>query len=259
MSPLQGFVPLFRRELTGLWRTWRLAVALGAALLTGLGSPVLAYAIPALIERIPPEDMKGMAILLLQKPGLTDALVQLQKNLGMMPILLALLGMSTVSADRGGMDVLIFTRPASPAAYLLSKAAAGALLAGMIAVVSGVCFVPGATLLFGPLVLPDYLALCGLNALLLLWAWCCMLIGAACNRGAPLAAAAGIGGTLGLGLLGLYPSVAAWTPAGLNLAAAALIQGEVVPHHGLPAVGSTLLGVALLLALAVRVTRRAGR
>jgi len=248
---MTGFGPLLRKELLGLHRTGRLWVVLVIFLLVGLGSPLLASGLPALLSHLPEDQMRGVEILLVREPDLSDALGQYLKNLSLMPPLLVLVALGAFTVERQGPLPLVLSKPVSRRALLLSKASA----LGGLAVSGFACGAAGcalySTVLFGPMDMGGFLALNGLLLLQALLLLGLTLLGGVLGRGQGVAAGLGLGGWLLLSALGAVPTLAAWTPAGLSVTAGDLVEGRAPEHPGL-AVAGALVGLALALLLADR-------
>ncbi len=244
-APLGGLGPMIGKEAREAVRTGRLAVALVAYLLVGLGSPLAARALPRLLDLVPPEQMGGVEILLTQDPTATDALVQYAKNFQMLPVLAVLLAMGAVAGERARhVTPMLLARPLSRHAYLLAKIlVTGALHAGgTLLAAAGCALYTG--VLFDPVDPVGFLALNGLLLLFLASVAAVTLLGSTAFRST--GAAAGLGLAYYAACLGLaaLPSLGRWTPAGLLATAADLVAGRV-PEAPLAGV---VAGVGVLLA-----------
>src|SRR5690606_13634633 len=122
-APMRTLALLVRKELLEQWRTGRVLVAGAAFLLVGLVSPLLAYAMPRLLEAIPPEELGGAEILMTADPTVKDALMQYLGNFALLPLLVVLSAMGTIANERkNGTAAAVLSRPVSRPAFLLSKA-----------------------------------------------------------------------------------------------------------------------------------------
>ncbi len=238
---------LARKELLEHWRTRRLLVTALAFLVVGLVSPLLAYALPRLLESIPPDELGGAEILMTAAPTTRDALMQYLGNFGLLPLLVVLAGMGTLAGERkSGTAAAVLSRPVGRRAFLLVKLWVPALLYAFGTVIAAAGCLAYTVALFGALHLPAFLAVNALLYLQLLFYLALTLFGSALFSGAGGAAALGIGGMALLGILGIAPSLARYSPAGLGGAASDIVLGRVA--HPLPAVAVTVVVIALLLA-----------
>jgi len=223
---MRGLGLLLRKELLGMHRTGRLWIALALFAALGLASPLLARLLPELLSALPADQMRGVEILLTRTPDLTDALGQYHKNMTLIPLVLVLLGMGSLSSERGGTAALLLRAGAGRLALLLAKLLAQLVVAALGTALAAACFTLYASALFSP---PDALGFAALNGIYLaIFALisAVTLLGAALGRGQGAAAAAGIVAFLALSALAAIPSLAAATPAGLFGIASALIGGE---------------------------------
>lgn len=249
MSALRA---MLRAELVGMWRTGRLPLLGLLAVAVGLGSPVVATLLPRLLELLPPEDLQGVELLLLREPGLEDALGQILKNFALLPVVIALMGMGSVAGERRAQITdMVYVLPLDRSVYLLAKVLAWALTAGGVALLALALGGVGAELLLGGLHGPTYAAAAGLLTLHLAGWGVLTVVCSALARG--VGAAAGLCFTLlfGLMVLGAFPSIAPYTPAGLPAAAADLLLGRSLAPLALTLL-SCLLVWGLGLALALR-------
>lgn len=244
MKPL---LLLMRKELFEQWRTRRVLVAGAAFLLVGLVSPLLAWALPRLLESIPKDELGGAEILMTADPTVKDALLQYLGNFGLLPLLVVLSAMGTIANERkSGTAAAVLSRPVSRRAFLLAKWLVPALLYAFGTVIAaGGCLVY-ALALFGPVHVPGFLAANALLYLHLLLFLTLTLFGSALFSGAGGAAAFGLGGLALFGLIGAAPSLGRYTPAGLSSAAMDIVVGRVTSPG--PAVVVTLVCIALLFA-----------
>ncbi|MBN1337042.1 MAG: ABC transporter permease subunit [Deltaproteobacteria bacterium] len=253
---LGGLGPMLGKEVREVVRTGRLAVALVAYLLVGLGSPLSAKALPLILDLVPPEQMGGMEILLTQDPTATDALVQYAKNFQVLPVLAVLLVMGTVSGERArNITPMLLSRPLSRHAYLVAKIlVAGALhTSGTLLAAAGCALYTG--ILFHPVDPAGFLALNGLLLLFLGSTVAVTILGSTALRSTGAAAGLGFVYYAACVALAALPSLGRWSPAGLLATASDLVAGRVpeAPIAGV-AIAS---GVALAaLALADRILAR---
>lgn len=247
---------LSKKELFEQWRTRRLLVAGAAFLLVGMVSPLLAYALPRLLEAIPPEELGGAEILMTAAPSARDALLQYQGNFSLLPLLVVLSAMGTLASERkSGTAAAVLSRPVGRRAFLLAKLLVPAVVYAFGTVVAGGICLAYTLALFGPVHVPGFLAVNALLYLQLLLYLSLTLFGSALFSGSGGAAAFGIGGMALFGLVGVAPSVARYTPAGLGPAAVDVIVGRV-PEPLVAVLVSLVVIVALLAGTAAVFARR---
>jgi ABC-2 type transport system permease protein len=219
-----GFAILLRKELLESLRTFRLPVAAGLFLFTGLSSPVLARYLPEIIE-LAGGDQFG--VIEIPTPTTADAVDQLVKNLVQFGALTAiLLSMGLVSSEKDrGTAAFILAKPVTRGAFLAAKlTAVGAVLAfsTLLAILAGWIYT---AILFEPMPPAGWVWLGGL-VWLSLFAYAALTFLGSVVTGST-AAAAGIGfvALLGIGIVSAIPSLGRFTPAGLLAPASALAAG----------------------------------
>jgi ABC-2 type transport system permease protein len=249
------FLLLVVKERKELLRSHRLLIIGVAFALVGLGSPLLAYALPRLLERIPPEELGGTEILLTAPPQVRDALLQFLSNFGLLPLLVVLVSMGALASERrAGTAAAVLSRPVSRRAYVLAKFVVPALVYALGTLIAAAGAWAYTRALFGPVHLPGFALLSALLYLKLLVYLSATLFGSAVAPGPGGAAAIGIGAFALVALLGLAPSLTRISPAGLDAAASDLVLGRVT--QPLPAVLASLVVIFLFLALAERLFAR---
>jgi ABC-2 type transport system permease protein len=252
---MTGLTALLRKELRELVRTFRLAVVLAAFVIIGLGSPLAAKLLPRLMSSLATDQSGGFELVMTRDPTTTDALFQYQKNLGLVPLLVILLAMGSLSGERRrGTAQLVLTKPVSRGAYLLAKLLAPALLyAAGLALAAAGCLLY-TWVLFGAVDLAGY-ALVNLLFLVALWFYLALtLLASALLESAIAAAGVGLAGLALCTLLASLGRIGRFTPGGLLSAAADLVQG--VETDPLSPLLASLLLIALCVLAAQRVLRR---
>ena len=247
---------LTRKELLESWRTYRLPVVAVLFALVGLTSPLLAKFLPEIVKAAAGDTLGAFPI---PTPTATDAVLQVQKNLGQFGALAAIIlamGAVATELDRG-TAAFILARPVGRGAFLAAKATAiGLVLAVSVVLAVGLAWFYTAVL-FEPPAIAGWIAFAAL-AWLGLCAWAAITFLGSTATGST-AAAAGIGfvAFLVLSLLAAIPSLAQVGPGGLAGPAIALASGEessvgdvVVP------VLTTALLIAAALGLAATTFRR---
>jgi ABC-2 type transport system permease protein len=216
-----GFTTLLRKELAESWRTYRWPVVGALFAFVGLSSPLLARFLPEILKAAAGDTLGGLQ---LPTPTITDAVLQLQKNLGQFGAVAAIvLAMGAVAneIDRG-TAAFVLVRPVGRGAFVAAKATAIAIVLAScvaLAVVLGWFYT---AILFAP---PDPLGWLAMGVLmwLMLVAWSAItLLASAVTASAAAAAGIGVVALLGLSLVSVLPDVARLTPSGLDGPAAAL-------------------------------------
>lgn len=249
---MSGFGAMLRKELLELVRTLRGPVVLGVFLVIGLASPLVAKLTPELISSLASEQLTGMELLMTREPTTADALLQYQKNFGLMNLVVILLGMGMVSGEkRRGTAPLLMVKPVSRGAFVAAKLAAHGLLylAGTAIAASGCLLYT--TVLFGEVDLAGYLLMNGLLLLTLDTYLAVVLFGSVAFRSSAGSAGLGIGALALFGGLALVPSIGRYTPAGLGTAVLDLVQGRTTDGLATSIVASVAL-VTVLFAAAQR-------
>jgi ABC-2 type transport system permease protein len=247
---MTGLAALLRKELHELLRTYRAAVVLAAFVLIGLGSPLTAKLLPRLLSSLATDPGGGFELMLIRDPSTTDALFQYQKNLALVPVLVILLAMGSLSGERRrGTAQLVLTKPVSRSAYLLAKLLAPAALytAGLAAAAGGCLLYT--RILFGAV---DVAGFALLNACFLLAFWFYLALTLLASALLDSGIAAGGVGLAGFALCSLLASlgrIGRYTPGGLLATATDLVRGTEVTT--LP----PLLVTALLIAICALATR----
>jgi ABC-2 type transport system permease protein len=239
-----GFGPLLRKELLEQWRTRRLLVVAIVFLLFGIGSPFLARYTAELVQ-----SLGGVPFEIeFPEPTVRDAVVQFLKNLGQAGILTAiLLSMGSVATEKErGTAALLLSKPASRAAFLVAKLVAIAATLGISLALASAAGYLYTSLLFEA---PSAAGWVGMSALLLLalLAYASLtLLGSTLTRSPIAAAAFGVAGLIGVGLVSALPRVAPYTPAGISGAPAEALALGTDPG---PLLGPLLVNIGLVVAL----------
>ncbi|MBN2358975.1 MAG: ABC transporter permease subunit [Deltaproteobacteria bacterium] len=250
---MSGLLPLLRKELRELLRTYRALVVAVAFVIVGLGSPLAAKLTPRLLSSLASDPTGGVELVLTREPSTNDALFQYHKNLALLPVLVILLAMGSLSSERRrGTAQLVLTKPISRRAYLLAKLIApGALYLAGIAVAGGGCLLY-TWLLFGAVDVGGFILL-NLLYLLALWFYLAVTVLASAALDSAIAAGGvGLAAFALCGLLGSFDRIGRYSPGGLFNAALALVRGT--DRAGLvPSLVATALLIAVCAAIADRV------
>lgn len=242
---MNGFGILLRKELAEAWRTRRLPVVAVLFVVVGIISPLTAKYLPDILRATLGDQLP----IPIPVPTATDALAQLQKNLGQLGALAAIaLAMGSVSGELDrGTAALVLAQPATRAAFLATKLTAiGIVLAVATAAAMAVAWAYTAVL-FEPLPVGGWLAM-GVLSWLALLAWAAITFLASAATGSTTAAA-GIGfvALVGLSLASIVPALARVLPSGLTAPATSLATGAPLADPG--AAVTAVVGTAVLVAL----------
>lgn len=259
---LDAFTELVRIELTGVRRTWRGPVLLGAALVTGVGSPVVARLMPELLAGTLGEVAAGAV----PPPVVADAWAQWVKNASsLLLVALVVVAASAIAGERGSGVApaeLAGQGPRGRSVYVLAKAVAVGLSAALAVLLSALTCAAVTAALFEGVTGPELgrgaaaAALWGLGALVTLGL---TLLVSACSRATVLPAAVGVV----LSLLGptaaVWEPLARWSPLGLAPMASSLASSLASSWDALSwgPVWTGGAAVVLLVAGAVLLLRRA--
>ncbi|MDZ7814774.1 MAG: ATP-binding cassette domain-containing protein [Planctomycetota bacterium] len=252
---MRGFTLMFFKEVSEFAATHKLLVAIVLFILIGLGSPLLAELTPMLVAQFG-SSTPGMEILMTEEPDTTDALIQFHKNFVLLPILVILVSMGTVSSEvRRDVAKMVLTKPVSRAAYVLGKFAAPSLIYVFCTVIAAACCYFYTITLFGSVWLIGFAAMTGLFALYLIFYHALTLFLSSLLSSAAATAAVAFGVYALFSVVNMFPAAAAYTPGGLSALALQLIQGQkaTMPYATLISAGVCTFA---LIALACFVTAR---
>jgi ABC-2 type transport system permease protein len=220
---MTGFGALLRKELLEQWRTTRLPLVVIVFLLVGLSSPLLARFTPEILKAVGGDQFQ----IVLPTPTAADAYDQLAKNLGEFGALIAvLLTMGSVATEKErGTAAFILVKPASRAAFLISKLVAIAATLGISMAIAGAGAWFYTLVLFAPLPVSGFVAAMFLQWLALIAYAAITFLGSTLTRSALAAAGLGVAAFTVLGILGIIPAVGPYLPTGLGAPARALALG----------------------------------
>ena len=125
---MSGFRPFLRKELTEIWRTWRLWVLPGMLVFFGITSPIIAAVTPALVRSMT-ASQRGVTVQM-PPPTALDAYAQFIKNLDQFVLIAVVItGAAVISGERGaGTAILMLTKPLSRRAFVMAKILSQVLL-----------------------------------------------------------------------------------------------------------------------------------
>lgn len=225
---MTGFGLLLRKELLEQVRTMRLFVVAIVFALFGALSPVLARYTPEILKAVAGDQLDLVG--LIPTPTTADAIVQFLKNLGQFGALAAiLLAMGAVAAEKErGTAALLLTKPASRAAFLVAKLVAISANLFVAVVVAGVFGYYYTLVLFEPLPVGGYLAMCVVLWLSLVVYASLTLLGSTLTRSTAAGAGVGFVFLVVTGIVSVLPRVGAYMPESLSTPAMALALGNRV-------------------------------
>ncbi|MCB9745683.1 MAG: ABC transporter permease subunit [Alphaproteobacteria bacterium] len=248
-----GLETMLRKEALELLRTKR-ALAFGALFVfIGLGSPLTARLLPEILNAVPADQLQGLELVMLREPDVRDALLQYHKNFGLLPLVTILSAMGSVAGElKGGTAAMWLAKPLDRRAWLLAKFIAPAALFTLGTLLAAAGCAAYCAALFSPLHLPTFAAANGLLLLNVLFTLALTLLASTLTRSSGAAAGLAFAVTLGLGMLAISPTLAAFTPSGLGIAASDLLQGRALERIGVTLSVGVLSTLALLGAAVAR-------
>ena len=243
---MRGFGAFLRKEVSEIFRTWRIWVLPGIILFFATTGPLLARFQAELIATVMPAGQGGISIQV-PEPTYADAYLQWTKNLSQLVLfaVIIMFGGMVSGEKRSGTAVLVLTKPISRAAFIMAKfvSYAGLLVS---AVVVGALLTWGITYaIFGE---APFTQIAEATAVWLVFAVLFValmeLLSAALDS---QAGAAGLGflAYILLSIASLWGPLFRYSPAGLISAPNALIIGEADSLLW-PIVASVLLTLAAL-------------
>jgi ABC-2 type transport system permease protein len=242
---MSGFGVLLRKEVLEQWRTTRLPLVAIVFLFVGLSSPLLARFTPEILKAVGGNQFQ----IVLPTPTAADAYDQLAKNLGEFGALIAvLLAMGSVATEKErGTAAFILVKPASRAAFLISKLVAIAATLGIATVTAGAGAWFYTFVLFEPLPVPGFVAAMVLQWLALVAYASITFLGSTLTRSALAAAGLGVAAFIALGILTIVPAVGSYLPTGLGAPARSLALG----HGNVDAFGPMAASIGLIAGLVI--------
>ena len=245
---MDGFAIFLRKELRESLRTNRLLVVVAIFAVLGIISPLSAKYTPELLKSL--GTTGGGVTIILPTPTVKDAITQFIKNVAGTGILVAiLLPMGLVAREKErGTAAFVLTKPLTRPAFLTAK-----LLALGLTLTAGVAIGALATywytaLLFTPIAFGGFFAASLLVLLSLLVYASFTFLGSTLMSAQLPAAGIGIAGWIIVSLLGVFPGIAQYTPAGLLDPASQLALGLAPQHLWVSVAASVALGAVVLLA-----------
>ncbi len=218
---------LLGKELSEMWRTWRLPVLGGLVAFFAITGPVLALYTPEIISSL--QSSQPGVVIEIPDPTWVDAYAQWVKNLSQIfALLVIIVAAGSVAGEvAGGTAALTLVKPVSRRAFVAIKAAAIAILV-TATVVAGTALTQLVTYVtFGEA------PTAALWEPTLVWiAFACLLVAVATlfSTRMPTLAAAGValGVLFALSLGSLWKPLVEYSPVGLLAAPADLLVGKEV-------------------------------
>jgi ABC-2 type transport system permease protein len=246
---MDGFAIFLRKELRESLRTNRLLVAVVVFAILGIISPLTAKYTPELLKALGTSS-SGVTVIV-PPPTVTDAIAQFIKNVSSFGIFVAiLLPMGLVAREKErGTAAFVLTKPLSRPAFLMAKLVSLGLTLTAGVAVGALATYWYTALLFTPLSLGGFLAAALLVLLFLLVYASFTFLGSTLANAQLPAAGIGLAGWIVVSILGIFPRIGQYTPAGLLDPASQLALG-LTPQHLWVSIGASvaLLVVVLLLA-----------
>lgn len=215
-----------RKELRELWRTRKMIVVVAVLVAFGFMSPLLAKALPDLLESMGEQQTNVQIII--TDPTLKDAVDQFMRNITQFGLLLAvLMSFGTIVSEReNGQASLMFPHPLPRETFVLAKFAALAILFGVALLLGAAADYLYTVLLFEAPDTGGFLALLGL-----IYVWLLNLIALsllASTLGRSMTGAGGIAFVLVMVLL-IAGSITRFAPDALLTWGQALATGVDAP------------------------------
>jgi len=243
------FKAVLKKEWKEAIRRYRLLVIIGVFLIIGVLSPVTAKMLPKMMEMMASQSKaQGFEFTYAKEPTVKDALFQYNKNLGLLPILIAIMGMGLVAEEKiKGTAETILTKPVSRTSLLLAKFQIFLLITVLGVLVGGAVCVFYTSILLGNVNIPNFLFF---NFLLLFYFipfMAIILFLSVVIKSMAGTAAAGIGAYFSLMFMGGMPYVGKYSPQGLYTATSKISMGIPAQDWITPFISSVCLTVILLV------------
>lgn len=244
---MDGFAIFLRKELRESLRTNRLLAVVAIFAILGIISPLAAKYTPELLKTLG-TGSSGVTVII-PTPTVKDAIAQFIKNVAGTGILVAvLLPMGLVAREKErGTAAFVLTKPLSRSAFLSSK-----LVSLGLTLTAGVAIAALATywytaLLFTPISVGGFFAASLLVLLSLLVYASFTFLGSTLMSAQLPAVGVGLAGWIVVSLLGIFPGIEQYTPAGLLDPASQLALGLAPQHLWVSLAASVALLVVVLL------------
>jgi len=239
---------VFKKEWKESVRRYRVAVIAGVFLVIGVISPVSAKLFPRMMEILAAQaDTQGFEFAYNKEPEPGDALIQYNKNLGLLPILIAIMGMGLVAEEKiKGTAETVLSKPVSRFSLLLAKFSVFALVTlGAVVTGGGVCLFY-TRILLGNLNPGKFFFLNFLLFFYFLPYIAIILFLSVAIKSMAGAAASGIGAYFSFMILAGFPWIGRYTPQGLYSVASKISAGMPAPDWLTPFISSLCITVFFL-------------
>ena len=247
---MDGFPIFLRKELRESLRTNRLLVAVVIFAILGIISPLSAKYTPELLNALGTNG--GGVTIILPPPTVKDSITQFIKNVAGTGIFIAiLLPMGLVAREKErGTAAFALTKPLSRLAFLTAKLASLGITLTVGVAIGALATYWYTALLFTPVAFGGFFAASLLVLLSLLVYASFTFLGSTLMSAQLPAAGIGFAGWIIVSVLGIFPGVQQYTPAGLLDPASKLALGLTPQHLWVSVFASiALIVVALLLAV----------
>lgn len=227
---MDGFGLFLHKELRESLRTNRVLVVAAIFALLGIISPLTAKFTPELLKSLGATG-DGVTIVL-PTPTVKDAIAQFIKNVAGTGILVAvLLPMGLVAREKErGTAAFVLTKPLTRAAFLSAKLVALGLTLALGVVIGALATYWYTALFFSPIDLGGFLVATLLVLLSLLVYASFTFLGSTLTNGQLPAAGIGLAGWIVVSILGAFPAIEQYTPAGLLDPASQVALGTAPQH-----------------------------
>jgi ABC-2 type transport system permease protein len=252
---MDGFAIFLRKELRESLRTNRLLVVVAIFAILGIISPLTAKYTPELLKSLGTGGSR--VTIILPPPTVKDAIAQFIKNVAGTGIFVAvLLPMGLVAREKErGTAAFVLTKPLSRLAFLTAKLVSLGLILTAGVAIGALATYWYTALLFAPTSLAGFIAASLLVLLsLLVYASFTFLGSTLLNAQLP-AAGIGLAGWIIVSILGVFPGIEQYTPAGLLDPASQLALG-LAPQHLWVSIAASVALLVVLLLLALLSFRR---
>jgi ABC-2 type transport system permease protein len=223
---MNGFRAFVQKELLEIVRTWRIWVVPGLILFFAVTSPIVALLTPALVSSL--AGSEPGVVIQVPEPIALDAYKQFLKNLNQIVLVALILGgAGTISGERrAGTAALVLTKPLSRAGFVGAKFVAQVILVTGATLVGLVVCAAATSLCFGDSPLAQFVSAVGIWWVYALVTVAVLLFFSASFASTGAAAGFGFAWYLVIVLCGIWPAVAAHSPAGLPGSAYSVLVGK---------------------------------
>lgn len=249
---MTGYLPLLRKELLEVARTWRIWLGLGVFGLFGIIDPLLARFMNLIITSAVGDQLQ----ITVPDPTWLDAWAQWTKDLSqtLLVIVLVLAAASVAAEVSSGTAIMTLTKPVSRASFVAAK-----FTAVIVLVVGATVLGTGLASLVTALVFPDaqfapIWRAVGAWLVLAIFLIAATLVASCLVKSTIAAFGIGFAGYLLLNVAALWQPLRAHTFVGLPEVVAKLASGQDAAWAW--PVGSAMIATAILLGLAIVVFRR---